>query len=66
MTNALNIACQLADFKDIEVIVLGGVVHTNSYSLHGFTAEQQLFQYRFNTAHSTLVEQGVDVIIVDE
>ncbi|MDX7992851.1 transcriptional repressor AgaR [Xenorhabdus littoralis] len=49
MTNALNIAYQLTEYDDIEVIVLGGVIRRNSYSLYGSTAEQQLSQYRFNT-----------------
>ncbi|MBI6548263.1 transcriptional repressor AgaR [Xenorhabdus lircayensis] len=49
MTNALNIAYQLTGFDDTEVIVLGGIVRKNSYSLYGVAAEQQLSQYRFNT-----------------
>ncbi|ETS29646.1 DeoR family transcriptional regulator [Photorhabdus temperata] len=49
MTNALNIAYELAGFDRMEVMVLGGSVRQNSYSLYGPAAEQQLRQYRFNT-----------------
>ncbi|XBS69045.1 transcriptional repressor AgaR [Acerihabitans sp. KWT182] len=49
MTNALNIAYELAGFDKTEIMVLGGSVHQNSYSLYGPAAEQQLRQYRFDT-----------------
>lgn len=49
MTNALNIAYELAGFERIDVMVLGGSVRQNSYSLYGPAAEQQLRQYRFDT-----------------
>ncbi|HGJ5884358.1 transcriptional repressor AgaR [Arsenophonus sp.] len=49
MTNALNIAYELANLEQIDVIVLGGNTRKNSYSLYGSIAEQQLAQYRFNT-----------------
>ncbi|WGL97599.1 transcriptional repressor AgaR [Arsenophonus sp. aPb] len=49
MTNALNIAYQLANFEQIDVMVLGGNTRKNSYSIYGSVAEQQLAQYRFNT-----------------
>jgi DeoR family transcriptional regulator of aga operon len=49
MTNALNIAYELAGFDQVEVMVLGGSVRQNSYSLYGPAAEQQLRQFRFDT-----------------
>ncbi|MDE9431507.1 DeoR family transcriptional regulator [Xenorhabdus bovienii] len=49
MTNALNIAYELAAFDNIDVMVLGGNVRKNSYSLYGQAAEQQLYHYRFDT-----------------
>lgn len=49
MTNALNIAYELAGFDQVEVLVLGGSVRQNSYSLFGPAAEQQLRHYRFDT-----------------
>ncbi|MDN0008108.1 transcriptional repressor AgaR [Providencia stuartii] len=49
MTNALNIAYELAGFDSVDVMVLGGHVRKNSYSLYGPAAEQQLSLYRFDT-----------------
>jgi DeoR family transcriptional regulator of aga operon len=60
MTNALNIAYQLADFEGIEVMVLGGSVRLKSYSLYGPSAELQLRQYRFKTLF--LGVDGFDLI----
>ncbi|MGV8577756.1 XRE family transcriptional regulator, partial [Pseudomonas aeruginosa] len=48
MTNALNIAYELSGNDGVEVMVLGGSVRRNSYSLYGPAAEQQLRQYRFD------------------
>ena len=48
VTNALNIAYELANLEQIDVIVVGGNTRKNSYSLYGSTAEQQLAQYRFD------------------
>ncbi|ACR67995.1 DeoR/GlpR transcriptional regulator [Edwardsiella ictaluri] len=48
VTNALNIACELAGYEQIDVLVLGGNVRQNAYSLYGQTAEQQLRQYHFD------------------
>lgn len=48
MTNAINIAYHLANHEDIEVIVTGGVMRKNSYSLHGESGEALLGQFRFN------------------
>ncbi|ELM3735187.1 DeoR/GlpR transcriptional regulator [Edwardsiella piscicida] len=48
VTNALNIACELTGYEQIDVLVLGGSVRPNSYSLYGQAAEQQLRQYHFD------------------
>lgn len=49
MTNALNIAYELVDFDNIKVMLLGGKVRKDSYSIDGSIAEKQLLQYRFDT-----------------
>ncbi|WP_070963839.1 transcriptional repressor AgaR [Vibrio sonorensis] len=48
MTNGINIAYQLANQSDIEVMVCGGTLRKNSYSLHGAGGEEMLTHYRFN------------------
>lgn len=48
MTNALNIAYELATDTDIEVLVAGGTVRKKAYSISGPTVEQLLSMYRFN------------------
>ncbi|BDP32768.1 transcriptional repressor of aga operon [Vibrio vulnificus] len=48
MTNAINIAYHLANRDNIEVIVTGGLMRKNSYSLHGESGEALLGQFRFN------------------
>ncbi|MDQ4215136.1 DeoR/GlpR family DNA-binding transcription regulator [Microbacterium capsulatum] len=42
VTNAVNIAAQLATRPDIKVVVTGGVIHSRSYELVGPFAEQLL------------------------
>lgn len=48
MTNALNIAYDLVTHTDIEVMVVGGNVRKNAYSISGPTVEQYLKMYRFD------------------
>lgn len=48
MTNAINIAFHLANRDHIEVIVTGGLMRKNSYSLHGESGEALLGQFRFS------------------
>jgi len=48
MTNALNIAYDLAANTDIEVLVAGGNVRKNTYSISGPIVEQLLKMYHFN------------------
>lgn len=48
MTNALNIAYDLVTNTDIEVMVVGGNVRKNAYSISGPTVEQHLRMYRFD------------------
>ncbi|HBC6240390.1 TPA: DeoR/GlpR transcriptional regulator [Citrobacter freundii] len=48
MTNALNIAWELANFERVDVMILGGNVRQSVYSLYGPSAEHQLRQYRFD------------------
>lgn len=47
MTNALNIAYALAGREHLELMVIGGSVRGQSWSLSGPTAEQHIRQYRF-------------------
>lgn len=48
MTNALNIAYDLATNTDIDVLIAGGNVRKNTYSITGPTTEQLLSMYHFN------------------
>ncbi|EPF7464554.1 DeoR/GlpR transcriptional regulator [Serratia marcescens] len=48
MTNALNIAFELANNEQIDLMVVGGSVRRKAWSLYGPAAEQQLRQYRFD------------------
>ncbi|PKF78791.1 DeoR family transcriptional regulator [Vibrio sp. vnigr-6D03] len=48
MTNAINIAYHLATQDGVDVMVTGGVLRKNSYSLYGAAGEQLLASYRFN------------------
>lgn len=48
LTNALNIAYDLANNNNIEIIVTGGNVRKNTYSISGQTVEQILKMYHFN------------------
>jgi DeoR family transcriptional regulator, aga operon transcriptional repressor len=45
ITNALNIAGILAEYKNIKVIIPGGFLRENSYSLIGSMAEQSVRNY---------------------
>jgi DeoR family transcriptional regulator of aga operon len=45
ITNALNIAHKLADYPDIKVIMLGGILRNNSLSLIGSIAENSIKNY---------------------
>jgi len=45
ITNALNIASILAEYKNIKVIIPGGFLRENSYSLVGSLAEQNIRNY---------------------
>lgn len=47
MTNAINIAYQLVNSENIDVMVTGGTIRKNAFSLHGENAEEQLEKYRF-------------------
>jgi DeoR family transcriptional regulator, aga operon transcriptional repressor len=61
ITNALNVASQLAEHKDANVIIPGGFLRKNSLSLVGATAEESFRNYfcdklflavdGFNTTH---------------
>ncbi|WP_104402894.1 transcriptional repressor AgaR [Vibrio penaeicida] len=48
MTNAINIAYHLANQDGIDVMVTGGMLRKNSYSLCGTTGEHLLESYHFN------------------
>lgn len=48
MTNGINIAYHLANQDNIEVMVCGGVMRNNSYSVHGMGGEDFLNGFRFN------------------
>ncbi|MCG8707194.1 DeoR family transcriptional regulator [Brenneria sp. 4F2] len=48
MTNALNIAFELANNQQVDLMVVGGSVRRKSWSLYGAAAEQHIRQYRFD------------------
>ncbi|ATM78420.1 MULTISPECIES: transcriptional repressor AgaR [Serratia] len=48
MTNALNIAFELASNEQVDLMVVGGSVRRKSWSLYGPAAEQHIRQYRFD------------------
>ncbi|WP_108648941.1 transcriptional repressor AgaR [Dongshaea marina] len=48
MTNSLGVAYELAGLDSLEVMVAGGSLRHNSYSLYGPAAEQNLRNYRFD------------------
>src|SRR5690606_7993348 len=50
VTNAVNIAAQLATPPDIKVVVTGGVIHSRSYELVGPFVEQLLSGIRLDIA----------------
>lgn len=50
VTNAVNIASQLATRPDIKVVVTGGVIHSRSYELVGPFVEQLLSGIRLDIA----------------
>lgn len=56
MTNALNIAWELANFERVDVMILGGHVRQSVYSLYGPSAEHQLRQYRFDKLFWALMD----------
>ncbi len=45
ITNALNIAISLAEMKNVNVIIPGGILRRNSLSLVGATAEETVQNY---------------------
>ncbi|MPS75936.1 MAG: DeoR/GlpR transcriptional regulator, partial [Microbacterium sp.] len=50
VTNAVNIAAQLATRPDIKVVVTGGVIHSRTYELVGPFVEQLLRGVRLDIA----------------
>lgn len=61
VTNAINIAAQLAMRPQIKTVVTGGVVHARSYELVGAYAESVLDQVRLDLAFIGV--NGVDATI---
>lgn len=57
VTNAVNIACELADAEDIQVVVVGGVMRAKSYELIGPLAE--IVADRINVTKMFLGVDGV-------
>ncbi len=49
MTNGIHIAYQLANQPSIQVMVSGGTLRSNSYSLYGVSGEDFLADYRYQT-----------------
>ena len=48
MTNALNIAFELANNEQVDLMVVGGSVRRKSWLLYGPAAEQHMRQFRFD------------------
>ncbi len=61
VTNAINIAAQLAMRPQIKTVVTGGVVHSRSYELVGDYAESVLSQVRLDTAFIGV--NGIDPVM---
>jgi DeoR/GlpR family transcriptional regulator of sugar metabolism len=63
ITNALNIACVLADAPDITLVVCGGVLRRSELSLLGHLTNYALSELRadivFIGAHAVSIEQGL-------
>ncbi|MDG0810113.1 DeoR/GlpR family DNA-binding transcription regulator [Cohnella rhizosphaerae] len=57
VTNAVNIACELADAEDVQVVVVGGVMRAKSYELIGPLAE--IVAERINITKMFLGVDGV-------
>ena len=61
VTNAINIAAQLAMRPQIKTVVTGGVVHARSYELVGAYAESVLAQVRLDLAFIGV--NGIDPVV---
>ncbi|WP_104138208.1 MULTISPECIES: DeoR/GlpR family DNA-binding transcription regulator [unclassified Cryobacterium] len=61
VTNAINIAAQLAMRPQIKTVVTGGVVHARSYELVGAYAESVLTQVRLDLAFIGV--NGIDPVL---
>ena len=48
MTNGLDVAFELADANDVEVLMTGGKLRKNAMSFSGLQADASLANYRFN------------------
>lgn len=48
MTNSLKIAYELACYKDIELMVVGGTLRRNSFTLNSFNTDYLCKSYRFD------------------
>lgn len=48
MTNGINIAYHLANQSNVSVMITGGTLRDNTYSVHGIGGEDLLTGYRFN------------------
>jgi DeoR/GlpR family transcriptional regulator of sugar metabolism len=59
VTNAVNIAAELADAEDIQVVVIGGVMRSKSYELIGPLAESVV--EKLNIAKMFLGVDGVSI-----
>jgi DeoR/GlpR family transcriptional regulator of sugar metabolism len=63
ITNALNIANQLADNPNITVIITGGVLRHSEFSMIGHIVEQTLKELRADKAiismHAVSIEEGL-------
>ncbi|WP_309121189.1 DeoR/GlpR family DNA-binding transcription regulator [Paenibacillus sp.] len=59
VTNAVNIAAELADAEDIQVVVIGGVMRSKSYELTGPLAESVI--EKLNVAKMFLGVDGVSL-----
>lgn len=61
VTNAVNIAMELADSEGVQVVVIGGVMRSNSYELSGPLAERMI-----ESLHIGKAFLGIDGLSIEE
>jgi len=70
ITNAINVAMEIASFNSIEVFVTGGSLRPRSYELIGQVADQTVSKFHFDIAllgvDGISVQQGISTYAIGE